>query len=197
MKAALAGCLDAAVHAACAARHHAPLAPPRAALPASLAEIAALAARGACGRIVLAEGGYEALRIILARLGGEDALVLEHSLHRAFDAALALAFGLALARAEAAVRSDVGAQVCVALALAVLAVSRTATPPRERRALLEAAADIAATLAAAAPQDRDCIAALMSAYAEHLRLGGPVQYAERNPLVAQTLEIRHAARRLR
>lgn len=183
--AAVAGCLDAAARAARAARDHAPLAPPRVAMPAPLAEIAALAAGGERGRMALAEGGYAALRIILARLGEEDALVLEHPLRDAFDAArsdaghdaqAAAALALALARAGAAPQSAVGAQAGAALALAALAVSRAGPAPQEGRALLEAAADMAAAVAdeiaaaldAPAPDDRARMAALMSAYADHL-----------------------------
>lgn len=175
--AAVAGCLDAASRAARAVRDHAPLAPPRVALPASLTAIRALLARGELGRMALAEGGHAALRVILARLGVEDALVLEMPLRHAFDAvkapgADAQAAGdlaLALVGAKAAPQTSEGAQACVALALAVLAVSRA--QPSDASALLEAAADMAAAIADEIPpalEDSAAMAGLLSAYADHL-----------------------------
>lgn len=175
--AAVSGCLDAASRAARAVRDHAPLAPPRVAFPASLEAIRALLARGELGRMALAEGGRAALRAILDRLGHGDALVLESPLRHAFDAVrtpgpdarVAADLALALARAQAAPQTDAGAQACVALALAVLAASR-AQPP-QAHALLEAAADMAAAIGdeiAPALDDREKMAALLSAYADHL-----------------------------
>ena len=182
--AAMAGCFDAAARAARAARDHAPLAPPRTDMPASLEAIRALLARGARGRIALAESGHAALRLILARLGDADALVLEQPLHRAFDsvsetdgdARAAAGLALALARAGAAPQTAAGAQACVALALAVLSASRAEAPeghaqPQEARALLEAAADMAAAVSdeiGPALEDGAAMAALLSAYADHL-----------------------------
>jgi hypothetical protein len=179
------GSLDFAARAAKAAFAVSPLAPARIAAPMPVERLAALVAeRPQTGAVAAADALYDAMKVVLRRLGAADALVLEQPLRAALVAALGRSGGAApAARAAALARALHDADAVIgapeararlgwfALALALLAASTGEVRPGQERATLEAAADLAQAVedeAAAAMATGEGLAALLAAYAPHL-----------------------------